>query len=310
MPRALLTLVLCWGTTLAVGQEKGIRWRTNPQEAVNEAKQSLRPLMVYVLAGSQYRDDKLEREQKRALDDPRVVHLAARTVPLRLSRSQHAKLLPDFGLAEAASMEMSFVAPDGKKLGDLSAGGVAQVDAIVAKLGTVLKAHGQAVYKEHVQPQLENADAKPADIRKALKLVDEFGIAVADAAVAALLDREKLDAGVRQAACETLAALSTKTAVEKLLALARDGQEPAKKALEKCTPAGAELMVAGLSADQDPFDHTAYKTAAQICRIQDIKPARFFEKSSASLKEKELKRVRDLVSAAAERWKKENGDER
>lgn len=310
MRRRFPALVLFWGTTLALAQEDAIRWRTNPQEAVNEAKQTLRPLMVYVLAASHDRDDKLEREQKRSLADPRVVRLSARVIPLRLSRSEHADILPSFGLSQAANMEMSFVAPDGQKLGDLSAGGVAQADALVKKLELVLKAQAENLYKTQVQPQLENADAKPEDLKRALKVIENCRITAADEGVAKLLEREKLDAGVRQLACDTLASLSTKTAVEKLLALSRAANEPARKALEKCTPLGAELLLAGLTADQDGFDYAAYKAATQICKVRSVKSPKFFENSSPRLKTEELDRVRKLVAAEAERWRKEYGDDR
>ncbi len=296
-------------TSVATAQQEAIRWRAAPREAVNEAKQTLRPLMVYVLAGTEYRDDKLERDQKRALADPRVAKLAERFIPLKLSRSQHREYLKEFGFAESANMEMSFVTPDGEVLGPpLSAGGVGNADSLAQTLKLVLQEYGKKPYEAHVRPSLEHADAKPDELKKALKLIDDFRVASADQAVTKLLEREKLDPGVKQMALAALAGLSTKPAVDKLLTLSRAGDDAAAKALAKCTPAGAELMLADLQPDAAPFDYVAYKTAAQICRVRNFKPAGFFERGSARLKADELERVRKLVAAEAQRWRQENAE--
>jgi hypothetical protein len=173
-----------------------------------------------------------------------------------------------------------------------------------------LQEYGKKVYEASVKPTLENAEAKPAELRKALKMVDDLRMLYADESVVKLLEREKLEPGIRQMACDILGGLSTKAAVEKLMALAGSGDEVAVKALAKCTPAGAELMLADLQPDTQPFNYVAYKAAAQICRVQSVKPAKFFERASPRLKQEELERVRKLVAPMAQRWRQENGEGR
>ncbi len=312
MRPAMIWLACFVGLGVAMGQQDQIRWQTDPKPAVNEAQKTLRPLMVYVLAGSQYRDDKLERDQKRALSDPRVVHVAERFIPLKLSRSQHHDVLQQFGLSESANMEMSFVTSDGVTLGaPLSAGGVANADSLVQKMKLVLQEYGKKLYESHVGPVLTKEDAKPEELRNSLKIVQEFQLTAAVPPISDLLGQEKLDASVRTAALETLAVLSTKEAIAKLRPLVQAGDASARKALEKCTPVGAELLLADVQADADPFDYFTYKTATQvICKVQSIKAATFFEKGSARLKQDELERVRKLVAAEAERWRKRNAEDR
>ena len=305
MARRLVLLVVALGTG-AVWAQDAISWQTDPKAAVRTAQSSGRPLMVYVLASSKDRDDKVKNAQREALADPRVVRLAQRFVPLRLSRSGDREVLKDFGLRETANMEMSFVTPDGEKIGDLSAGGVGQADTVVQKLNAVIKVYRETIFKKRVKPVLDDPKAKPADLKQAVRLVGEFGIATGEADVLALLDRERLQMAVRTAIYETLADLSTKTGVEKLLELTRGDDAQAAKALEKCNPVGAETLVADLSAES--FDYAVYKTAAQICGIRDMKAAKFFDNAQPRLIEAEVERVRKLVQDAARRWKETHDD--
>jgi hypothetical protein len=302
LARNFIALVLL-AAAGALAQGQLIEWRNDPQQAVAEARKTLRPLMVYVLGSTKDRDAKQERGQKRAFDDPRVVRLSTRFVPLKLSRSQHANVLKDFFLPESASMMMSFVSPDGQKLDDLGANGIEKVDSLLAKMNGALKAHANRVYETTVKPKLTDAEATPADLKEAVRLVEQFEMDMADKDLVAVLDRTGLDQQLKAQIYDALAGLSTKTAVDKLLELSHSENPQAAKALEKCTPAGADILMGTLTADADPFDYTVYKVVTKICGIREVKPAKFFENTKGTLKEQELARVRKLVTAAAQRWK-------
>lgn len=306
MARNTVLLVLFGTATAALTQAQVVEWRNDPAKAVAEAKNTLRPLMVYVLGSTKDRDNKLENQQRRSLDDPRVVRLSARFVPLKLSRSQHADVLRDFHLPESASMMMSFVSPDGQKLDELGAGGIGQVDSMLAKMNGALKTYAGKVYESAVKPKLADAEAKPADLKDALRLVNQFRMSMADKDLVTVLDRTGLDQPTKAQIYDTLAGLSTKPAVDKLLELSRNQNAQATKALENCTPAGAEMLMAGLTADADPFDYTIYKAVTKICGIREVKPEKFFANAKAPMKEQELARVRKLVTTAAQRWKEAN----
>ncbi len=306
MPRGVAMLLIGLSVGGVAAQTDAIPWRTEPQQAVAEAQRTMRPLMVYVLASSKDRDNNIEREHKRAFADPRVLRQAQNFIPLRLSRSVHRDVLKDFGLSESANMQMSFVAPDGQVLGDLSAGGVGQPDSLAAKLAAAFDAYRKKLYDERVKPALTATDTKPADINAALQMALEFRLAAAEADVIALLDQPRLDAAGRSTAFDLLAALSSNTAVDKLIELTRAGDTRAAAALEKCAPPAAERIFAQLNAETEPFEYPLYKAVTKICGIRNVKVARYFEKAKPRLKQQELERVGKLVEQAVQRWKEEN----
>lgn len=306
MIRAVALMLIGLSVGVAAAQTDAIPWRTDPQQAVAEAQRTMRPLMVYVLAASRDRDNNVEREQRRALADPRVLRQAQNFVPLRLSRSVHRDVLKDFGLPESANMQMSFVAPDGQVLGDLSAGGVGQPDSLARKLALTFDVFRKKIYDERVKPVLTAADAQPADVTAALRIVVQFRIAAAEADLMTLLDQPQLDAAGRATAYEALAALSTPGAVDKLIELTRAGDTRAAASLEKCTPAAAERVFAQLDPNADPFEYALYKAVTQICGIRNAKAERYFERAKPRMKEQELERVGKLVEQAAQRWREMN----
>ncbi len=306
MARLLGLLSLLFATSFAPAQNNLIQWRRDPAAAIAEAQQAKRPLLVYVLASERYRDNQLDREQKRSFKDPRVMRRVRNFIPLRLSRAQHRNILDQFGFSQQANMVMAFMTPEGEQLGRLSATGIAQADSLAQKLEMVYEAYGKKIFDEEVRPKFDNEKTKSNELRQALQLVSDYNIKAADKSVIALLERERLNATVRKAVYETLVALGTKTALDKLLELGQGGDEAAAKALQRCTPAAAELMLSHLKADAEPFDYLAYQTVTRICRVPKPKPERYFENSSQRLKEGEIQRVSEQVRAVAQRWKELN----
>ncbi len=306
MTRASALLVLLLGAAPALAQQE-IPWLTEPQQAVNEAKRSGRPLMVYVLASNKDRDPKLDHLQKEALINPRVVQLSRQFVPLRLSRSMSQDVLPSFGLSDRANMEMSFVTPDGEVIDRITAGGVAQASSLAEKLVLVLRAYGKKIYDKQVKPVLEDAEAKTPDLKKAVLLVSNFHITTADKDLLELTDRPRLDRALRGDVYDALASLSTKLAIDKLFELAVAEDSRAAKALEKCTPLGAEHLLDKLSVEE--FNYGVYKTVTQACDIRNVKSAKFFENAKQErIKQEEIDRVSKLVREAAQRWKEQNDE--
>ncbi len=286
--------------------QREILWRDDPQAAVAESQRTLKPLMVYVLSRTGDRDDRLDQMQFRALQDPRVVRLAERFVPLRLQRGQHRDALREFHLSESANQMMSFVTPEGDRLDFLEPTRVAEADALVQKLTAVLATYADRLFDTRIRATLENAEAKAAEISAALRLVIEWRVTKATRAVAALLDRERLDPGVRKAAIDALAALSTRDAAMKLLELARADDKAAALALERLTPPTAELLLAELKPEAEQFDHTLYRALAKIARLRDVRPAAWFEKRTVRERQQEVERLEKALAEAARRWRTEN----
>ena len=307
MARLLTLCTLLLAVTAASAQSNSVQWIKDPVQAINLAKQLKRPLMVYVQASERYRDDQIDREHSRSFRNPVVVEKVHRNfVPLQLSRVRHRDKLEQFGFSQVANMEMTFVSPDGEILGRLSPQGIAQDESLLQKLSMITEIWGKKVYTTEVKPKLSDPETESKELIAALELVVQMRIKVAEQDVIKLLERPRLDARVRQSAYETLAELSTKPAVEKLLELAHGGDEKAAQALGKCTPIGAEFMLADLKADAAPFDYVTYKAITKICRISKPKSERFFENARQRLKDNELERVTKQVRVVVERWKVAN----
>lgn len=313
MTRTLVLLMVLAAATCAAAQSGSgpVQWLSDPQQAVRASQGANRPLLVWIIPPQRERvpvgeGDKLENRQEHALRDPVVVRQMRKFVPLRLNRGANREIVKDFGFSEAASYEIRFVAPEGQALGAVPSGDVAVAETLARRMATAFEDFVKRVYTRDVQPKLEDKDAKPADLKAALKLVSEFRIAAADRGVIALLERERLDAGVRAAIYEALAAVSTKDALGKLLELARGGDAGAAKALEKVPPVGAELLVAELKPDAPHFDYFVYRIVTRASRVSYAKPERFFDNADTAQKTEEVQRVSDAVKQAAEKWKAEN----
>jgi len=311
MSRAVFALLLLGAAAAACGQTGSdpIPWQTDPQRAVQMAQTSNLPLMVYVLPPDRERNrdaEKIENRQERALRDPAVLKLVPKFVPLRLSRGVHRERVKEFGFSEAAGYEIRFVSPDGQVLGAMSPSDVGVAASVALRMAAAYDAHVKRVYAQQVKPKLDDKAASAEDLKAALMLVSRFNMTTADQSVAALLDRERLDAGVRATVYETLAGLATKNAIAKLLERARANDTAAVKALEKTTPVGAELLLPELKADAEPFDYLVYRIVTKVCNVKHVKPEKFFEQGDARQKAAEVARVTEAVKAAAEKWKAQN----
>lgn len=300
----LIAVVLAVGAGTGLAQSSGgIQWQNNPQQAVALAQRTQRPLMFYVLASSRDRDDRLERAQRRALADPRVLRLAQRFIPVRLSRSRHRDLLEQLHLRPSANMEMSFVAPDGSRLDSISATGVANADSLAQKLALVFNFHRQRVFDRDLRPVLENKEAKPAELQAALNRIQEFTILGADSAVVKLLGRENLDPKTASLCYDVLAHLSTKIAVEKLLDLSFNGNAKAANTLTKCTPAAAEMMLPQIVLEDGAIRVDIYRAATRICRIKKVKSDKWWAKAEGRRRQHEIDRVKEIVAEVSKKWK-------
>lgn len=308
MARPFVLLVLLVAAGAARAQEDAIPWLTDPQQAVREAQRSSRPIMAYVLASNKDRDPQQDHLQKLALANARVVRLSQRFVPLRMSRSMHGDALSSFGLSAKANMEMSFVTPAGEPLGHLSVAEITHADTVAAKLVSVLQAYAKKLYEAQVKPKLEAPDSKAAELKQALQMIAAFHMTFAEPDLLALLERPRLDSTTRGEIYDTLAGLSTKTAVAKLLEWARGEDARAARALTKCTPVGAEHLLSELAPEDGPVDYAIYKTVTEICGIRNAKTAKFFQTGKPRLQQEEVERVTRLVQEAAQRWK-ESRDE-
>lgn len=312
----LLPVVLGLLCCSVASAQSAISWMDDPKAGVEAAKKSKKPLMIYVLAGTKDRDEEIERGQKRSLADPRVVKMSKSFVPLKLSRSVHREYLKQFGINESANLNISFVTPSGEKIDDLSAQGLTKVDSTVQKMVLVLKNYRMRIFEQECRKVLDDPASKPEDVRAALKKVKEFEIVEADTTLVRMLEREKdkkLSADIAKEVIDLLAEISTKPAVEKLIALVTTAGEnelkaPALRVLANCKPPAAEQMVEKLDIAAAEFPYDVYVAVCKICKIDNVKPDKFFTGTNERIKKDEMARVKALAKKAADKWREQNAD--
>jgi hypothetical protein len=283
-------------------QARSIPWSLKVEERVQLAQQTRRPLMFWVLGRSASRDDQIEGRQKRAFRDPLVVELASRFVPVRLSRSRYRDLLTKWGLSPRTNLELVFSTPDGERIDTLSPLGVADPEVLARKMALVFQHYRKVLFDQELRPVLEDAETSERDLRAALRVIAEFSILSSDQHVIKLLEREALEAGMRGEVYDTLAALSTTKSVQALLEHAAR-HDQAVIALAHCTPDGAEQMLSKLSGEYPALRPLVYQAVTRICDIRDVKPERFWRGPHEWIKQKEIERVRELVTKRAQRWR-------
>ncbi|MFO0839304.1 MAG: hypothetical protein U1D55_12370 [Phycisphaerae bacterium] len=285
-----------------VGNNRSISWTLDATAAVAEAQRSERPMMFWVLSAEGDRVDDVERDQKRAFSDNTVVDLSTRFVPVRMSRSRYRDLLVRWGLSPSTNMEIVFTTPEGDKIDTLSPGGSSNARSLAQKMALVYRQYRNQYFEKKIKPVFEDEEAKPQALQNGLKRIREMLTLDADQAVVKLLGREKLDAGVKTAALETLATLSTRPAVKELLSRAADDVK-ASKVLPTCTPMAAEQMLDVLDGDDAEMKLVIYEAVTKICRIPNVKPAKFWENAPDRAKSEELQRVKQQVGKVARAWR-------
>ncbi|MBI5866607.1 MAG: hypothetical protein HZB38_19240 [Planctomycetes bacterium] len=291
----------------ALAQQGGsIQWSLDLAQAVEKAKKSQLPIMMWIQGTRLDRQETVDIEgnQVRAFRDPRVASLAQRFVPVKVYYTRYKKELSELGVSENANFDLYFVTADGQKLGEMSPSGATNADSLAEKLALVFDAFRTRLYEKEAKPVLENEKAEPKAQVAALDLVSKYNIVTADSGVLALLKRGGGEGAVTKKAYEVLARLSTRPAVEELFARSVNDKRAAES-LEKCTPAGAEALLVHLEnreADQAKF-LAAYKAVAKISKISSVKPDKFWDGKNERLKDDEAKRVIDLAKKAAARWR-------
>jgi hypothetical protein len=306
MMRAFAVLAALAVSGCALAQSgRSIQWMQDVQEGVSLARKTKRPLAFYVIGRTKDRPN-VENEHRRSFQDRTVLRVARYFVTVRLLRSQHLDLIRQWqGVNENANLDIVFTRPDGRELGAISAGGVAQPDSLAQSMYNALTLYRQQLYDEELRARIEDGQTPPAELRDALRLVNELLVLNADQGLARLVQRESLEPGLRKQAYEVLAELSTPTAVQALRE--RAASDPlAADALGRCTPAAAERLLEDLDSEDAGRHLLAYKAVTKICRIRNVKPDGFWEGANEKLRSDEIQRVRELVSAAAKRWSLEN----
>ncbi len=302
--RLWIWLAAAWlGAAAAAAQEQAtIAWSRDVKQAVALARQTRRPLMFWVLGRSGSRDHRTERDQKRAFRDPLVFALSKRFVPARLSRSRYREQLEEWDLSPRLNMDIVFVTPEGKRIDVLSSQGARDPQVLARKMSLVFHAYRSDLFERELKPKFDDEKTPEQELRAALRLVRELVILPASSTVVKLLERPKHSAALRAELYDTLAVLSTQTTVTALLDEAASDPRAAQ-ALRRCVPSAVPVLLEALGSENQTLHLAVYHAVTRICHIRDVRPDRFWNGRIASLKRKEIERVRTLASQYARRWK-------
>lgn len=307
--RALSLLAALLLTPALPAQSGSLRWRLDVEQAIAEARQTRRPLMFWVVGRSGDREESVERDQKRAFRDPAVIDAARRFIPVQLSRSVYREQLEKWQLPPRTNLEIVFATPEGEKIDSLAPSGVGHPESFRQKMNLVYAQYRARLFQNEIRPQLSADAPQPADVQKALQLIESFGIREADQTLVQLAQREGLDAALRKKILDVLAALSTNAAANALYDWAVAGDADAAAALGNCTPPVAERLLPKLGGENLAEHVFVYNVVTRICKIKGAKPDRFWEGTNEKIKHDEIERVKRLVEKAARDWRKRHDDD-
>jgi hypothetical protein len=308
-PVVIVVSLACTGAALA--QSGSVRWQSDAAGAVRQAQQSDKPLMLYVRGSTDDRST-LERSQDRALRDPAIVELAREFTTARISTVRNRDLMEQLKIPPSADLSIYFRGPAGDDLGQATPDVVGDATRLRGQMRAALTAYGQVVYKR-LQPVLENEQTGARDLAAALRTVQELRIKPADAAVAAILQRETLDTATRRNALRALAALETKTAVTTLLELSlsedRAISAGATSELQKSRVPAAAPLLDVLSSGTPEQQVAAYQAIGRIVRARGLKPASFWATADEEARAAAFAELRGTAEDALRAWKEEHGDD-
>lgn len=303
--------VLCFAasTGVALAQNKSIQWQQDAQKAIEQAKKTKRPLMVWITSRSDDRPEETEQAQKRTFANATVYDVSQRFVCVQMSRSRYKDLLEKWQMPPTSNLDIIWVTPDGSKIDQISPSGAALAESLIQKMLLVFKAYRGQLFDKELRAPLSDEKAKPGELKNAIDLVEQMWITQADDALINLAKRQSLDEPTRARAFSVLATLSTKSAVNFLLESA-EKSKPAADALNKGTPAGALHLVDAMLGDDKPKAIRAYTAVCRMARISDAKPDKFWDSDNAKIKADEQERVKKLAERAADAWEKKIGQYR
>jgi hypothetical protein len=215
-------------------------------------------------------------------------------------------LLKQLDAAGAEDCTVIVTTPGGRKVAVLPPEDTSEPEKLADRLAEVYRDYANGRLEKRLKPVLEAEEKRnEEDILDALKQVAVIRPTQADRSVIGLLEQEGIGTAVREQAYATLAVLSTKPAVETLLNRAEE-DNAAARALRACTPAGAEIMVAGIQSDRPGQLAAAYEAAAAVCELPDAKPRDFWTGDDAAGQEAELERLRKHAAKAAKAYREQH----
>lgn len=286
-----------------------IQWMSDPQEAVEVARNEHRPLLVWVPPNSDDYSSELDQLQRDSFRNDQVnAVVAARYVPLRLTRSnQHMQWMAQLGAPGNYGMYLAVITPHGKLIGVIEPTQTVDTPKFVQALISYFNQYRTQLYNDDIAPILSApGEGDVPKLGPALRTIREFDIGAADTALIQLLNRPRLPQERKHEILMTLADLSTGAAL-KYLVTSAGSDRFAAEALEHITPAGAAILAQHLVSDDSDLNWLLYETICRVDRIQPRKIREFWKNRPADEKQMEIDRIRRIADQTARRWELAGG---
>jgi hypothetical protein len=304
MLRSLLIIAAAASLTAqAAAQTRPIQWLSNINQGIGQAKRAGLPIMFYV-SGSGRDDGDIGDAQQVTFRDPLVGEIAReRFVAVRLARSTQTKeLLAQLGTPTEYGNYIVFVTPEMKLLGQVQPGQVADARVMAQQMTMAFRKFRTELFERDIKPILEDKEAKPANLTKALKHIQKLLITEADTSVVQFVKERELSNTVRKQAYDALAKLSTQNCAKALLEAALN-DKLAEKALGRCEDGVADALIPSLDAENFNEFVIAYESLVKICGLKGKKSRGFWNGKNQRLIDEELDRVEQAARAAAQNWR-------
>lgn len=315
MVRILLSVAIVLLATLAPSAlaQNPVQWSGSVPQSVSRATELSLPLLFWVSEGNDFRDgNDLRDAQEESFRDRKVVAIIHKWfVPVRVSRN--SRVLAEaqkLGLPTTFGLFAAVLTPDGKLLGEIGPGDIADPRTFATRLMNIFEQYAQEFYQRELLPRLENPEAPKSEARLAAQTVWRMGLVCADKGMIALAQRKDLTPTERSRVYTVLASLATKSCIEFLLAQSDAGDQEAAQALTRGGPGALEWLVPempGPSGEVTPRQMTAYQSVARLCRFPSPRDQAWWNKATPQERETELDRLKTKAAAVLEYWIESEG---
>lgn len=290
-----------------------IDWDTRASTALAKARRSDQPIMFWCFGRRRDRNQELEDDQVRAFTDERVLELSERFVNCRMNVDAEVDFLESIEMQPGPHLNQTvfFTDPNGVQLSTLNARQVAQPAVLARAMEQARDTYHDRVLAR-LMPVFENENATSEQLGAVVKTVADMGIEKAEAPVIALLEREKLDEGLRRDIYKLLGEFGTAEGARALfyeiVKQERQLSRYAERELDDMPLTTVESIFEFLGADDQKVKFTAYEVITDIARVRRARSTNVLEKMSAAEVEEEFRRAFDEAREAVQEYRQEQAE--
>lgn len=274
-------------------------WNTDETASVERARREDR-LLIFFFTFDEDGDergrgnwvDRRREAVRRVFSTPSVRSIVRRAfVPVAADYKLNFELR--WRLGRVSPNEVVITQPDLTVLARMDTRRTLTAESVRDTLEECVRKWIKEVYARVVRPVLEDEQATPASLRKALALARKMRLKTSDDDVIALLKREDLDAGVRTLALDVLARVSSEAAVRSLIEHAVR-TDAAAKALTRCTTFALPVLSEYLDEPGAPEFLPAYRAIVAITRTPGRSDG-FWTSADDEAQSEEIQRIREVA---------------